>query len=102
MCGVSGYDSCFVRSHNGTNSTLAVELYSPASGIKLSISSDQHAIQLYSCDGFDGSIPAKASQGGQDGVVYGQYRFVRYVIQAVVRLGAKISALAARCLRWRI
>ncbi|EPS96398.1 hypothetical protein FOMPIDRAFT_99551 [Fomitopsis schrenkii] len=71
--GCTGYDTCFVRSHNGTNTTLAVELYSPASGIKLSISSDQRAIQLYSCDGFDGSIPAKASQGGQDGVVYSQY-----------------------------
>ena len=79
----AGYDTCFVRSHNGTNSTLAVELYSPASGIKLSISSDQHAIQLYSCDGLDGSIPAKASQGGQDGVVYGQYRFVIRIICAV-------------------
>lgn len=89
ICGV-GYDTCFVRSHNGTNSTLAVELYSPASGIKLSISSDQHAIQLYSCDGLDGSIPAKASQGGQDGVVYGQYRFVHYISQPVVRFILKL------------
>ncbi|TFY53728.1 hypothetical protein EVJ58_g9288 [Rhodofomes roseus] len=71
--GCTGYDTCFVRDHNGTDSTLALELYSPASGIKLSISSEQHAIQLYSCDGLDGTIPAKASQGGLDGVVYSQY-----------------------------
>ncbi|KAH9925097.1 galactose mutarotase-like protein [Fomitopsis serialis] len=71
--GCTGYDTCFVRDHNGTESTLALELYSPASGIKLSVSSAQHAIQLFTCDAFDGSIPAKASQGGLDGVVYSQY-----------------------------
>ncbi|KZT63431.1 galactose mutarotase-like protein [Daedalea quercina L-15889] len=86
LCGTGciGYDTCFVRGYNATESTVALELYSPASGIKLSVSSEQHAIQLYSCDGLDGSKPAKASQGGIDGVVYSQYSCAVLEMEGVI------------------
>jgi hypothetical protein len=45
----------------------AIEMYSPQSGIKVSVVSDQPAIQVYTCSGISGakgSLPRKRSQGG--------------------------------------
>lgn len=42
-------------------------MYSTKSGIKLSVSSDQPAIQVYTCDGINsakGQLPRKRSHGG--------------------------------------
>jgi aldose 1-epimerase len=41
-----------------------MSLWSPKSGVRMEVHSDQIAAQVYTAVGFDGSIPRKASQGG--------------------------------------
>ncbi|PWN54289.1 galactose mutarotase-like protein [Violaceomyces palustris] len=89
--GCKGWDSCFVMSHppgltqqdeddddrqpssrdlqNRMTSKPVLEMHSPKSGIKLSVQTDQPAIQIYTCDGISspkgkGSLPRKRSHGG--------------------------------------
>ena len=67
VCGGScqGWDSCFVMSAHARDEPV-LEVTSPASGIKMSVTTDQDAIQLYTCNGIKGSLslPRKRSQGG--------------------------------------
>ncbi|KAI1790075.1 galactose mutarotase-like protein [Ganoderma leucocontextum] len=67
VCGGScqGWDSCFVMSEHERNEPV-LEVTSPTSGIKVSVTTDQDAIQLYTCNGINGSLslPRKRSQGG--------------------------------------
>lgn len=67
--GCQGWDSAFVMSSPRANlSVPIIEMWSPKSGIKLSVTSDQSAIQVYSCAGISsaakGSIPRKRAHGG--------------------------------------
>ena len=48
-----------------------MSLWSPKSGIRMEVHSDQVAAQVYTAIGFDGSVPRKASQGGP-GKKYGK------------------------------
>ncbi|SPO07254.1 related to aldose 1-epimerase [Cephalotrichum gorgonifer] len=67
--GCTGYDTCYLVSRdadkvlNWRNSGYVASVYSPWSGIKLDISSDQEAFQVYSCTGQDGTMPLKKTQG---------------------------------------
>ena len=77
--GCKGWDSAFIMPQHQANSTSNVlEWWSPNSGIKLSIATNQNALQLYTCDGISApgkDLPRKRSQGG-DGTlnqIYGQY-----------------------------
>ncbi|PWN93614.1 galactose mutarotase-like protein [Acaromyces ingoldii] len=70
VCGTNctGYDTCFVMSSHDRNETV-LELTSPESGIKMSVKTDQDAIQIYSCPGVSapatkGSLPRKRVHGG--------------------------------------
>lgn len=85
--GCQGWDSCFIMSDppGYDVSKPVVEMYSPKSGIKLSIATDQAAIQVYTCDGIDhpekGIIPRKQVHGGKVGndiadVIYGNHECV--------------------------
>ncbi|TBU23362.1 galactose mutarotase-like protein [Dichomitus squalens] len=68
VCGATcqGWDSCFVMSKHKRDEPV-FELTSPASGIKLSVTTDQVAIQVYTCDGISSagkSLPRKRAHGG--------------------------------------
>ncbi|CDS82209.1 related to Aldose 1-epimerase precursor [Sporisorium scitamineum] len=89
VCGYDcqGWDSCFVMSDppGYHKDKPALEMYSLKSGIKLSVATNQPAVQVYTCDGIDnpskGSIPRKQVHGGKVGeeigeVVYGNHECV--------------------------
>lgn len=75
VCGYScqGWDSCFVMSKPPGYDQLkpALEMYSKRSGIRLSVVTNQAAVQVYTCDGINspakGSIPRKQVHGGKVG-----------------------------------
>jgi aldose 1-epimerase len=66
--GCQGWDSCFVMSQGHQRDQTVLQLTSPETGIRMSIKSDQDAIQIYTCDGISsptkGSIPRKRVHGG--------------------------------------
>ncbi|KAM0669041.1 hypothetical protein ACQRIT_003710 [Beauveria bassiana] len=73
-CGFNctGYDNCFLvnRDHLGsydwrTEGPVA-RLASSWSGIEIDVYTDQHAFQVYSCNGMDGSVALKKTQGLED------------------------------------
>ncbi|KAK0551114.1 hypothetical protein OC844_006629 [Tilletia horrida] len=65
--GCQGWDSCFVMSEHERDEPV-IELWSTKSGIKLSVTTDQPALQVYTCDGVSsptkGSLPRKVAHGG--------------------------------------
>lgn len=70
ICGANctGWDSCFYMSQQPARDDAVLEMYSPQSGIKVSVTSDQPALQVYTCSGISsptkGSLPRKKSHGG--------------------------------------
>lgn len=64
--GKLGYDTCWVNSPSSSFSpaSVALSVFSPKSGIKLELKSDQAALQVYTCGGQDGTTRRKKSQGG--------------------------------------
>ncbi|CEH13276.1 galactose mutarotase-like protein [Ceraceosorus bombacis] len=70
ICGANctGWDSCFWQSNEPARDEPQLEMYSPRSGIKLSLTTDQPAFQIYTCSGISspakGSLPRKRSHGG--------------------------------------
>ncbi|KAK4698757.1 aldose 1-epimerase, partial [Phenoliferia sp. Uapishka_3] len=66
VCGTGciGLDTCFIYDEGITTDDTAMILASAASGIKLSIKTNQPAGQVYTCSGQHGLIPRKVSQGG--------------------------------------
>ena len=68
-CGFNctGYDNAFIldkpisSGHDSADLTV-LSLSSPVTGIKMDIKTNQGGIQIYSCVGQNGSIPAKKSQ----------------------------------------
>ncbi|KAK8134179.1 aldose 1-epimerase [Apiospora sp. TS-2023a] len=73
-CGFNctGYDNCWLvnRAQNGPydwrNDGYVARLQSAWSGIQLDVYSDQEAYQLYSCNGMNGSVTLKTTQGLHD------------------------------------
>ncbi|KII95246.1 hypothetical protein PLICRDRAFT_48209 [Plicaturopsis crispa FD-325 SS-3] len=67
--GCVGFDNCFLYDDNdGTKPIFS--LWSNNSGIKLDVTTDQTALQLYTCDGIYNAslpIPRKKDQGGPSG-----------------------------------
>ncbi|KAK0747687.1 galactose mutarotase-like domain-containing protein [Apiosordaria backusii] len=64
----TGYDNCWLvnRPHPydwRSEEKLVARLESNWSGIRLDIWSDQEAFQMYSCNGMNGSMPLKTTQG---------------------------------------
>ena len=67
-CGTNctGWDTCWIMA-NHTDADPVLQWWSPRSGIKMSIVSDQDALQLYSCPGITSDtkkIPRKRAHGG--------------------------------------
>ncbi|KAM5448524.1 putative aldose 1-epimerase [Microsporum audouinii] len=73
ICGANctGYDNCFIidRPDGTTNWTSSPETMVPAlnmssatTGISMLVTTNQQAIQIYSCNGQNGTIPVKQSQ----------------------------------------
>lgn len=66
--GCKGWDSCFIEPKGHPKGKAGFVVYSPASGIKLSIKSNQEAWQIYTTAGLanptKGTIPRKRAHGG--------------------------------------
>jgi len=62
----NGYDHNWVLDTKGDDGQVAVELYSPATGIDLKVYTDEPGIQVYSGNFLDGTVT------GKKGVVYNQ------------------------------
>ncbi|KAJ5105963.1 hypothetical protein NUU61_003310 [Penicillium alfredii] len=87
VCGTSctGYDTCFLvdrpSSSTAQNSLIpAVRLASRKTGISLEVATNQAALQIYDCDGQDGSIATKKSQAKRN-KAYGGNAGAEYVNQ---------------------
>jgi len=68
--GCVGFDNCWIYDDNN-GETPAFQMWSVNSGIKLEVTTDQRALQVYTCNGiFNASlpIPRKVDQGGPDAV----------------------------------
>ena len=63
----NGYDHNFVLDSNGDLSVPAVELYSPESGILLTMYTTEPGVQVYTGNFLDGTVT------GKNGVVYNQH-----------------------------
>jgi len=70
--GCVGFDNAWLYSkgHKRSKDESAFSVWSTDSGIKLTVETDQIALQIYSCNGIVGAtpIPRKADQGGPDAV----------------------------------
>ncbi|RAH72866.1 aldose epimerase family protein [Aspergillus aculeatinus CBS 121060] len=69
LCGsnCTGYDNCFIvdrpTQYTASNSIVPiVRLNSSTTGISLEVATNQQALQIYSCNGQNGTIPIKDSQ----------------------------------------
>ncbi|KAL0067572.1 hypothetical protein AAF712_005287 [Marasmius tenuissimus] len=83
-CGTDcvGFDNCWVYDNNtGTEPIFSV--WSENSGIKLDVITDQPALQIYTCNGLDGTIPRKEEQGGPD-ATYGQHSCLVIEQQSII------------------
>jgi len=74
--GCTGYDTSFIldRPH-GTGAEAmnfpVLSLWSTTTGIRMDVSTNQQGLQIYSCNGQNGTIPVKASQTQRNSDVYG-------------------------------
>ncbi|KAA8646427.1 hypothetical protein EYZ11_000281 [Aspergillus tanneri] len=65
--GCTGYDNCFIvdrpAGYAAANSMVPIlRMNSSSTGISLEVASNQQAVQIYSCNGQNGTIPIKPSQ----------------------------------------
>lgn len=65
--GCTGYDNAFIidrPSSSGPDSTdlTLLTMSSPSTGIRLDVRTNQHSLQIYSCNGLNGTIVAKSTQ----------------------------------------
>lgn len=61
--GCLGYDNAFILDRPSPDPNLEVlALRSPDTGIRMRVSTDQHGLQIYSCNGQKGTIPVKRTQ----------------------------------------
>ncbi|KZP17313.1 galactose mutarotase-like protein [Athelia psychrophila] len=66
--GCIGFDNCFVYDDNKDDKPI-FSMWSVNSGIKLEVTTNQQALQMYTCDGIYNAtnpIPRKKDQGGPD------------------------------------
>lgn len=74
--GCTGYDNAFIldRPH-GTGAEAAnfpvLSLWSMTTGIRMDVSTNQQGLQIYSCNGQNGTIPVKPSQVQRNSRVHG-------------------------------
>ncbi|PGH12001.1 hypothetical protein AJ79_04510 [Helicocarpus griseus UAMH5409] len=70
-CGAdcTGYDNAFIidrahdkRDETGDDMAVSLNMASSITGISMQVATNQRAVQIYSCNGQDGTIPVKPSQ----------------------------------------
>lgn len=74
--GCTGYDNAFILDRpRGTGAEAAnfpvLSLWSTNTGIKMDVSTNQQSLQIYSCNGENGTVPVKPSQVQRNTAVYG-------------------------------
>jgi aldose 1-epimerase len=74
--GCTGYDNAFILDRPGGTGTEGanfpvLSLWSQNTGIRMDVSTNQQALQIYSCNGQNGTIPVKPSQVQRNSDVYG-------------------------------
>lgn len=74
--GCTGYDNSFILDRPyGTGAEAAnspvLSLWSKTTGIRMDVSTNQQGVQIYSCNGQNGTIPVKPSQVQRNSRVYG-------------------------------
>lgn len=74
--GCTGYDNAFILDRpRGTGAEAAsfpiLSLWSMTTGIRMDVSTNQQGVQIYSCNGQNGTIPVKQSQVQRNTHVYG-------------------------------
>ncbi|PIL37520.1 hypothetical protein GSI_01214 [Ganoderma sinense ZZ0214-1] len=63
--GCTGYDNCWLFDYQDSQLIHKGSMYSPKSGIKMDIATNQQANQAFACEGIGfAKLPRKASQGG--------------------------------------
>lgn len=65
--GCVGYDNAFILDRSPYSSPTdpnveVLQMYSPSTGIKMSLETNQQGLQIYSCNGQNGTIPVKKDQ----------------------------------------
>ena len=71
--GCTGYDTCFIVDRppwyptSPSSLTPVLRMASPTTGITLEVATNQNALQIFSCDSQDGTIPVKPSQIARNG-----------------------------------
>lgn len=75
--GCTGYDNAFILDRpRGTGAEAAnfpvLSLWSMSTGIRMDVSTNQQGLQIYSCNGQNGTIPVKPSQIERNSQVYGK------------------------------
>jgi aldose 1-epimerase len=77
--GCTGYDNAFILDRPRGSAREAADLTvltlsSPETGIRLRVETNQQSLQIYTCNGLDGTIVAKQGQQHGDGsTTYGQF-----------------------------
>ncbi|KAI7089336.1 galactose mutarotase-like protein [Hortaea werneckii] len=64
----TGYDNCYILNRNNVESlnwdaAPVASLASPWSGIQVDIFTEQEAVQIYTCNNMNGTLPLKSTQG---------------------------------------
>lgn len=73
--GCTGYDTAFIIDRSPSSGTMSSDqdvltLKSAYTGIRLDVSTNQQALQIYSCNGLDGTIPVKETQQSSSNDTY--------------------------------
>jgi aldose 1-epimerase len=74
--GCTGYDNAFILDRPGGHGAEAanfpvLSLWSMTTGIRMDLSTNQQGLQIYSCNGQNGTIPVKPSQIRRNSQVFG-------------------------------
>lgn len=97
--GCTGYDNAFILDRpSGTGPTASnfpvLSLWSGTTGIRLDVATNQQGLQIYSCNGQNGTIPVKPSQVARNaGAAGGGARFVNKYGCLVVETQGWIDAV---------
>ncbi|EXJ57200.1 aldose 1-epimerase [Cladophialophora yegresii CBS 114405] len=96
--GCTGIDNAFILDRPASAGVAAsdfpvLRLWSATTGIQLDVSTNQRGLQIYSCNGQNGTIPVKASQQTRNSGTQGAARFVNKYGCIVIETQAWIDGI---------
>lgn len=96
--GCTGIDNAFILDRPAGAGASAsnfpvLSLWSQTTGIKLDVSTNQQGLQIYTCNGQNGTIPVKASQQAKNNGTQGAARFVNQYGCIVIETQAWIDGV---------